>query len=122
MSFAASLQSAQRAEVTTTPKPSVYPSLHFSALDGLRGIAILMVVAIHSSPMLGKEGIEGKIRESLGVGYLGVTLFFVLSGFLITRILIQTRENRDYFPTFFLRRSLRIFPQGDCAMMGNLGR
>ena len=86
------------------------PSHHFPTLDGLRGGAILAVVAMHYSPYLGDQGWEKLVRSALAPGHLGVTLFFALSGFLITRILLRTRENRDYFQSFYLRRSLRIFP------------
>ena len=112
MSFALSLKTALRRDpvVTAVAPPAAVVGKHFIALDGLRGIAILMVVILHFSPLLSPNGWEGTIRTACYPGYLGVTLFFVLSGFLITRILIQTRSNRDYFVTFFLRRALRIFP------------
>ncbi len=85
-------------------------SKHFTALDGLRGVAILTVLATHYSGFAPKTGWGEIVHTLTSGGYLGVSLFFVLSGFLITRILIQTRESARYFSTFYIRRSLRIFP------------
>ena len=68
-------------------------------LDGLRGIAFLLVFGIHT--------------EYLGFGWTGVQLFFVLSGFLITGILLEMKTGlpgKDYFVKFYGRRFLRIFP------------
>ena len=68
-------------------------------LDGLRAIAFLLVFGIHT--------------EYLGFGWTGVQLFFVLSGFLITGILLDMKDSlpsRDYFTKFYGRRFLRIFP------------
>lgn len=68
-------------------------------LDGLRAIAFLLVFALHT--------------DYLQVGWVGVQFFFVLSGFLITGILLDMKKNlppRDYFIKFYGRRLLRIFP------------
>jgi peptidoglycan/LPS O-acetylase OafA/YrhL len=74
------------------------------ALDGLRGIAILLVMLYHLAP----RSIPG--GNLFGLGYCGVDLFFVLSGFLITRILLDAKSRPHYFRNFFSRRTLRIFP------------
>ena len=77
------------------------------ALDGLRGVAILMVLAGHwcSAAISGLAGLGGAAAA-------GVTVFFVLSGFLITSLLV--REQRDHgrirLRDFYLRRALRLFP------------
>lgn len=57
-----------------------------------------------------ESGVLGKIAKLAFFGQTGVTLFFVLSGFLITRILIASKNQDSFFKTFYVRRSLRIFP------------
>ena len=68
-------------------------------LDGLRAVAILLVFFLHA--------------DYVYIGWVGVQLFFVLSGFLITNILLRMKESErvgDYFKKFYGRRFLRIFP------------
>ena len=82
-------------------------------LDGIRGIAVLAVLAFHALSTNGAVVTTLPQRVWYGVfnmGSCGVDVFFVLSGFLITRILLRTREKPAYFSTFYIRRSLRIFP------------
>lgn len=80
-------------------------------LDGIRGMAILLVLGIHfgnGSPAAGRAG--RLLAVAAGVGWVGVDLFFVLSGFLITGILVDTRLDKNYFTSFYARRVLRIMP------------
>jgi len=80
-------------------------------LDGLRGTAILLVFFFHYAG--GGKSSSLLIRALSAVkegGWLGVDLFFVLSGFLITGILFDTKQSPHYFKTFYIRRALRIFP------------
>jgi len=80
-------------------------------LDELRGIAVLWVVLLHSWGSFSPSGpVEVFAHRIISAGWLGVDLFFALSGFLITRILLVSRERADYFLVFYWRRSLRIFP------------
>jgi len=82
-----------------------------ASLDGLRGVAILAVLA-HQLCIDGYPANYG-VRLALlpfQAGWFGVQLFFVLSGFLITGILLETRSVSNYWSSFFLRRVLRIFP------------
>jgi peptidoglycan/LPS O-acetylase OafA/YrhL len=86
---------------------------HVPALDGVRGLAILGVLISHFVPALADAFGTTWARELVryaGFGAWGVDLFFVLSGFLITGILLDTRESPDYWRSFFGRRALRIFP------------
>jgi peptidoglycan/LPS O-acetylase OafA/YrhL len=80
-------------------------------LDGLRAFAILAVMLFHARaiavPVTGADEVLYRITEA---GWVGVDLFFVLSGFLITGILLDTKEHDGYFKSFFARRALRILP------------
>ena len=89
------------------------PKRHLPELDGLRGIAILMVMAFHFflfSDITARNRLEGAFVTVVGAGWSGVDLFFVLSGFLITGILFDSRQQPGFFRTFYSRRVLRIFP------------
>ena len=84
---------------------------HIPGLDGLRGLAILMVMLMHfTDHQQTNSSLVQVLNRILGCGWIGVDLFFVLSGFLITGILIDTKNTPRYFLNFFARRSLRIFP------------
>ena len=73
------------------------------ALDGLRGLAVVLVVLSHSWS-------ASTFNFWPHIGWSGVELFFVLSGFLITSILLDAKGAANYFRTFYARRILRIFP------------
>jgi peptidoglycan/LPS O-acetylase OafA/YrhL len=76
------------------------------AFDGLRGIAILAVLLYHSHARL-----QGTFLEKFVVwGWVGVSLFFVLSGFLITGIILDSGPSSGFYANFFARRFLRIWP------------
>jgi len=79
-------------------------------LEGLRGLAILLVLAFHASV----PGITG--------GYVGVDVFFVLSGFLITGLLLRERERtgRIDLPAFYARRARRILPAAAVVIVATL--
>lgn len=81
-------------------KPSYPPQPYYPALDGLRGLAILLVVFYHNFGFI----------NYFFFGWLGVDLFFVLSGYLITDILMRARERKQGLFHFYIRRILRIFP------------
>jgi peptidoglycan/LPS O-acetylase OafA/YrhL len=77
---------------------------YFDSLDGIRALSILAVVWHHSAPETGMPLVH--------LGFLGVDMFFVLSGFLIVTLLLRERDRRGDVSLrgFYLRRSLRIFP------------
>jgi len=86
---------------------------HIRALDGVRGIAILMVLLVHfyRRELFHDHVLLNMVTGRLaGAGNYGVELFFVLSGFLITGILLDYRHEPASLVKFYARRSLRIFP------------
>ncbi|MBI3160985.1 MAG: acyltransferase [Chloroflexi bacterium] len=91
--------------------PRIMVGQHYPELDGIRGIAILLVLVFHCRiifmPQSPLEQTYFAFAESM---WVGVDLFFVLSGFLITGILLDTYPQKDYFRSFYIRRILRIFP------------
>jgi peptidoglycan/LPS O-acetylase OafA/YrhL len=91
--------------MTRLAQPGIIP-----ALDGLRGIAIILVMLHHFTSYRPTSGIDALIGDVLVFSWVGVDLFFVLSGFLITGILLDTRDSGRYFSSFYARRILRIFP------------
>jgi peptidoglycan/LPS O-acetylase OafA/YrhL len=92
---------------------------HLPALDGVRGLAIMLVLLSHAADFLGPIPRFDHMSVTswpyialtlLVPGWGGVDLFFCLSGFLITGILLRTRTSPSYFKSFYARRALRIFP------------
>ena len=75
-------------------------------LDGLRAVAILLVLTFHATMSLPFT----PVRTVTGFGWVGVDLFFVISGFLIGGILLDQREAANYYRVFYLRRFYRIVP------------
>lgn len=82
-------------------------------LDGLRGVAILLVISLHYLND-SERGAFGSFLYRFGcafrLGWSGVDLFFVLSGFLIGGILLDARRAENYFSAFYVRRFFRIIP------------
>ncbi|MBS0191725.1 MAG: acyltransferase [Phycisphaerales bacterium] len=101
-------------------EPAIIPDSrpHLPLLDGVRGLAIFLVMLFHMTyvgggfepPAAGLGAVDSAARSVFSVGWCGVDLFFVLSGFLITGILYDTRAGEGYFRIFYARRALRIFP------------
>lgn len=83
-------------------------------LDAIRGLAVLGVLCYHGlywvNDLTRYTPWQRLILTLAGPGQFGVNLFFVLSGFLITGILLDTRNHPDYFRRFYFRRALRILP------------
>lgn len=109
----ASRRASQKPERTSTTATGGAIG-NIPALDGIRGIAILLVLMEHSWIPTWTEPHAGAVDQAVSFVYLsgwsGVDLFFVLSGFLITTILWESRKQERYFRTFYFRRVLRIFP------------
>jgi peptidoglycan/LPS O-acetylase OafA/YrhL len=88
----------------SVPAPSVPAPKHVPALDGVRGAAILLVLFFHFPAPV------AWLRPFTLAGWCGVDLFFVLSGYLITGVLLSSTTKTHYFRNFYSRRCLRIFP------------
>ena len=86
---------------------------YVAALDGLRGLAVGLVLAVHL--VCGAAGLESEFAGHLlfkicYAGWSGVTLFFVLSGYLITGILYDSKRTPNHVISFYGKRTLRVFP------------
>lgn len=80
---------------------------HLPTLDGFRGLAVLMVVAFHAYPRTSSAISFG---AAASLGWIGVDLFFVLSGFLITSVMLQAQGQPKNLKNFYVRRCLRLLP------------
>ncbi|MEZ4318011.1 MAG: acyltransferase [Myxococcota bacterium] len=96
--------------------PVLWPeeSRYIPAFDGVRAIAVLLVIWRHTVPLFGMGRLPpeylGPVSVYARAGWVGVDVFFTLSGFLITGILLRTLGEPGYFRSFYIRRFLRIFP------------
>lgn len=100
---------------------SVQPRIQISSgaripeLDGARGVAVLAVVIAHYF---------GEVEHALigfSFGWMGVSLFFVLSGFLIGSIILERKDSSNFLSVFYTRRSLRILPVYFVTLAATLG-
>lgn len=107
--------------MTSTPQPQSASFLRIPSLDGVRGLAILIVL-VHNASWIAESGTHFFFKLVVAIastGWVGVQLFFVLSGFLITGILLDSKGKQDYFKSFYIRRGLRILP-AYCFVVGLL--
>jgi peptidoglycan/LPS O-acetylase OafA/YrhL len=81
----------------------------FPGIDGLRGVAVVGVILFHLR------------LPGMSLGWTGILLFYVISGFLITGILLETKTRPHYFRNFYARRTLRIFPLYFVVLAGLCG-
>jgi len=86
--------------------PAMPASRYVAGFDSLRAFAVITVMCYH----VDKNVPELHLFPTFRHGYMGVDLFFVLSGFLITDILLNTRSKKHFFRNFYARRVLRIWP------------
>ncbi|MGH9775207.1 MAG: acyltransferase family protein [Candidatus Acidiferrales bacterium] len=104
---------ARTGSATREMPAAIAASRRVPELDGLRGVAILQVVLLHfiaDSKTGGFGTLLYRFSQMFRLGWSGVDLFFVLSGFLIGGILLGARESPRYFKTFYTRRVHRILP------------
>jgi peptidoglycan/LPS O-acetylase OafA/YrhL len=103
----------------TGGRPPGNSGTYIPVLDGVRGLAILAVLAFHLNEHVQYQLLHNRVAEDAvtrsvlaisDYGWIGVDLFFVLSGFLITGILVDSRQSLNYYRAFYSRRTLRIVP------------
>ena len=91
--------------LSTNPFDVYRAQKYFKSLDGIRCLSILVVIWHHATP--------SNLPEIFSRGFLGVDMFFVLSGYLIVTLLLRERSNSGgniSLKGFYIRRALRIFP------------
>ncbi len=98
------------ASSTSASSASPIQGAHVPVLDGIRGLAILAVMWNHATHYGGTHAFDAWFNYLSWWGWIGVDLFFVLSGYLITGILLDSRGSSRFFGNFYARRALRIFP------------
>jgi peptidoglycan/LPS O-acetylase OafA/YrhL len=99
--------------------PFRIPPGHIPALDGVRGVAAAIVFIYHYGGGARSSDFAFHIvGKTIHLGWVGVSLFFVLSGFLITGILLDSMHRPKWRATFYIRRALRIFPLYYFALLG----
>lgn len=101
-----SLEMTNSAHASAAPAAVFVPSLknRIAGLDELRGVAILLVLICHGLHLL------WGVNQYNAFSYVGVNIFFVISGYLICKILTNDRGNPGFFRTFYIRRIFRIWP------------
>ncbi len=116
---------AHRSSVELAPmergSPAAFPvnSRHIPALDGVRGVAATTVFIYHYGGGARSSNFAFHfVGKTIHLGWVGVSLFFVLSGFLITGILLDSMQRPKWRLTFYIRRALRIFPLYYFALFG----
>lgn len=98
------------ASAQAVPTAASVWSGHIPALDGIRGLGVILVLIFHYGSSTMALGLGTSVLRVTGIGWSGVDLFFVLSGFLITGLLYDAKGRQNYFKNFYARRTLRIFP------------
>ncbi len=112
-----SVTARQAPQAAGGPRPPKAPAwqaepsgARIPALDGVRGLAILLVILFHHT-LMRQETLFDRVYVNVArLGWSGVDLFFVLSGFLITGLLVDSKGGQHYYRNFYIRRTLRIFP------------
>jgi peptidoglycan/LPS O-acetylase OafA/YrhL len=92
---------------------------HIPALDGIRGLAVILVFVFHAFRFTPAQTPLAALLHGIAERcWIGVDLFFVLSGYLITGILLRARDEENYYQVFYARRALRILPLYYVVMFG----
>ena len=95
---------------TSIQRASSSSSNRIAAIDGLRGLAALMVIWVHYSDVEQPGTVTKHILNIGNFAFNGLDLFFVISGFLLAGILFDNKEAKNYYSTFYIRRICRLFP------------